>query len=58
MNREGRVFCEIEFDKYVFITWKKKPDLHVMHLQLLALPRNHQRPRKVELKFDLVLQFN
>lgn len=57
MNREGRGFCEIEFDKYVFITWKK-PDLHVMHLQLLALPRNHQRPRKVELKFDLVLQFN
>lgn len=24
-----------------------------MHLQLLALPRNHQRPRKVELKFDI-----
>lgn len=23
MNREGRGFCEIEFDKYVFITWKK-----------------------------------
>lgn len=24
MNREGWGFCEIEFDKYVFIIWKKK----------------------------------
>lgn len=23
MNREGWGFCEIEFDKYVFIIWKK-----------------------------------
>lgn len=30
MNREGRGFCEIEFDKHVFITWKKT-DLQVRH---------------------------
>lgn len=34
---------------------KKKPDMYIIHLQLLALPGNHQRPQKMEFKFVLVL---
>lgn len=34
---------------------KKNPDMYIIHLQLLALPGNHQRPQKMELKFVLVL---
>lgn len=29
--------------------------MYIIHLQLLALPGNHQRPQKMELKFVLVL---